>query len=125
MQGVALGNSQDWSLVLRPEYSTTYNDFLVRLGAAVSISPSFSSTDNLDPAREVPAYQRIDLRASLTPSSEAWEIALYVHDLTDERRKWFGTTDFQSQSLDQTIFDGGGTSRDRGRRVGMQARYNF
>lgn len=123
--GVDLPSAQDWSLVIRPEYLTTYGNFLVRLSAWASISPSFSSGDNLDPARDVPAYQRIDLRGSITPSSGNWEVALYVQDLTDERPYYAGTTDFQSQSLDQTIFDAGGVSRDRGRRIGLQVRANF
>ena len=123
--GVALDNAQDWSLVLRPEYTTTYGDFLLRLGASVSMSSSYTTNFIEDPIFEAPSYQRVDLRGSLAPSSEKWEIALYVQDLTDERPHFAGITDFQSQSLDLTIFDGGGVSRERGRRVGIQARYNF
>ena len=123
--GADLPYSKDWSLVLQPEYRKGYRDYLVRLGMNVSISPSFEYSFDQDPASRVDSYQRFDVRASLAPSSEKWELALYVRDLTDERVTFAGLTDFQSKSLDPTIYDAEGVIQDRGRRIGLQALINF
>jgi len=125
-QGVSLAEAQDWSIALQPEYNMPYGKFNVRLGASIAITPSYTFETNQDPLSEVDSYTRIDLRAAISPAaSEKWELALYVRDLTDEQVNQFDHTDFQSKSLDQTIFDANGEGRDRGRRVGIQGRLNF
>ena len=84
-----------------------------------------------DPLGTIPGRHRFDLRVSLMPPSEQWELALYGRDITDEeawigglQSGFFNTTNGTSLS-EVHVYGPGGKLFERGARWGIQANYFF
>ena len=122
--GDDLNGAKDWSLTLLPSYTWETGNYSLTLNANMVFAPSYWLIDEGDQIDQNPSYNRIDARLSIAPIDANWELAIYGRDLTDERVRYQGNTDFQSKSLD-LVYDADGTSRDRGRRFGIQGLYRF
>jgi outer membrane receptor protein involved in Fe transport len=124
--GVSLPYAPDWTFSFNPDYRANVgSNFELMVGANIRFSDGFWISDNEDPRNEVGSFERVDLRVGLAPRDGRWEAAIYGRDLTDERLTVGGQPDFQHKTLDPTLYDAFGNTRERGRRYGVQFTYNF
>jgi outer membrane receptor protein involved in Fe transport len=124
--GVSLPYAPDWTFSFNPDYRANVgSNFELMVGANIRFSDGFWISDNEDPRNEVGSFERVDLRVGLAPRDGRWEAAIYGRDLTDERLTVGGQPDFQHKTLDPTLYDAFGNTRERGRRYGIQFTYNF
>ena len=75
--------------------------------------------ETFDPLSVMGSYHRVDIRLAFAPASNAWELALYGRNITDERVRVGGAGNFQSRSSD-LVYDAGGATLLRGARWGVQ-----
>jgi iron complex outermembrane receptor protein len=123
--GVALPYAPEWTVSFNPDYRVQVGQYELSVGANIRFSDGFWLTDNEDPRNEVGAFNRVDFRVGMSPMGGNWEAALYVRDLMDERLRTGAQPDFQHKTSDPTLYDAFGVTRERGRRYGIQFRYDF
>jgi outer membrane receptor protein involved in Fe transport len=124
--GVSLPYAPDWTYSFNPDWRVMLgSNFELMVGANIRFSDGYWISDNEDPRNEVGSFERVDLRIGLAPREGRWEAAIYGRDLTDERLTVGGQPDFQHKTLDPTMYDAFGNTRERGRRYGIQFNYNF
>jgi iron complex outermembrane recepter protein len=126
LAGAQLIQAPDWTVSLYPQFRFGLGANLRgTLGANVTLSDGYVSSDNRDPLARFGSWQRVDFRFAVAPERGNWEVALYGRDVTDERPAATGPGDFQSKSRDQTVYDAGSIGRERGARYGVQLNYFF
>jgi iron complex outermembrane receptor protein len=124
--GVSLPYAPDWTFSFNPDWRVDVgSNFELFVGANIRFSDGYWISDNEDPRNEVDSFERVDLRIGLGPRDGRWVAALYGRDLTDERLTVGSQPDFQHKTLDPTLYDAFGNTRERGRRYGVQFNYNF
>ena len=124
LQGVTLPFSPEWVVNVSPEILFSAGELQGRLGANVLFSDGYTTNNDFDPLSVMGSYHRVDVRLAFAPASNAWELALYGRNITDERVRVGGAGNFQSRSSDLT-YDAGGATLLRGARWGVQGSYFF
>ena len=89
------GNSQqmlsDVSVHLAADWDINITDgYYLNINGAVSYSSEYDASATYDPALIQDSFTKVDLRFSLFPESERWELALLAKNIGDERTLNFG-----------------------------------
>lgn len=136
--GRRLFGGGEWQTTLRPEVRFMVGEFTARAsmnmmwlaGAESFFVPPEGYPP--DPLSTVPGRHRFDLRVSIMPPSERWELAIYGRDITDEaawvgglQSGFFNTTTPGASNSEVHLYGPGGKRFERGARWGLQANYFF
>src|SRR3546814_9526802 len=85
LRGNRLPNAPQWNVTLGGEYKAPLGDGTLSLRTDVSWRDSVFFKPNNNPLFSGNATTLVNGRVAWQPGSEAWEIALYGRNLTDER----------------------------------------
>lgn len=132
VSGQRMNGSPEWQFGFYPEVTFQMGQFSTSASLLVTyIAGTVPANNPGDVLNSIEQRERFDLRIAMRPRSEAWELALYARDLTDEAAHVGGLqSGFFSQTVgtsnsDVHLYGVGGKRFERGRRVGLQASYYF
>ena len=125
LAGATLQNAPDWAISVSPEYRFLIGNLQASAGVRAVASDGYVYSTDRDPLSAAPAWERVDLRFSLTSPDGNWEAAIYGRNITDDRPIVAGTGSLLNQTLDQTEYDADGYARLPGKRWGVQLSYSF
>jgi iron complex outermembrane recepter protein len=117
--GVRGPNAPEWSGMIFTRYQHAIGEnLMLRINADVSYKDDYFLDGDLDPNALQESYSKLNARMGISSFDDAWELALYGRNLTDETTYSFVV----DAPLSAGIY---GAWAEEPRVVGLQGRYNF